>query len=97
MTQWQKKKQLVISSPVDDESFANITTATTKDYEQLLEQAQKAFPIWRSITAPKQGEIVRQIGLRQRDCKLPLSTLIAYKTGKPLQESLSEVQEVTDI
>jgi aldehyde dehydrogenase (NAD+) len=91
------KKQLLVVSPVDGEAFANITTASTRNYEQVLEQAQKAFPIWRSIPAPGRGEIVRQIGLRLRDFKLPLGTLIAYETGKPLQEGLGEVQEVIDI
>lgn len=91
------KKQLIVVSPVDGEAFANITTASTRNYEQVLEQAQKAFPIWRSIPAPGRGEIVRQIGLRLRDFKLPLGTLIAYETGKPLQEGLGEVQEVIDI
>jgi aldehyde dehydrogenase (NAD+) len=93
----KRKKQLIVSSPVDGESFANITTASTRNYEQVLEQAQKAFPIWRSIPAPRRGEIVRQIGLRLRDFKLPLGTLIAYETGKPLQEGLGEVQEIIDV
>lgn len=99
-TRWlssKRKKQLIATSPVDGESFANITTASTKNYEQVLKQATKAFPIWRSIPAPRRGEIVRQIGLRLRDFKLPLGSLIAYETGKPLQEGLGEVQEVIDI
>lgn len=93
----ESKKQLIVSSPVDGENFAHITKATIKNYDQVLEQAQKAFPVWRSIPAPRRGEIVRQIGLRLRDFKLPLGTLIAYETGKPLQEGLGEVQEVIDI
>jgi aldehyde dehydrogenase (NAD+) len=93
----KSKKQLIVSSPVDGETFAHIDKATSKNYNQVLEQAQKAFPIWRSFPAPKRGEIVRQIGLRLRDYKLPLGTLIAYETGKSLQEGLGEVQEVIDI
>lgn len=99
-TNWlnsKSKKQLLASSPVDGEIFANIYKATSKNYAQVLEQAQQAFPIWRSIPAPRRGEIVRQIGLRLRDYKLPLGTLIAYETGKSLQEGLGEVQEVIDI
>jgi aldehyde dehydrogenase (NAD+) len=99
-TTWLKsksKKQLIVSSPVDGETFAHINKATSKNYNQVLEQAQKAFPVWRSTPAPRRGEIVRQIGLRLRDYKLPLGTLIAYETGKSLQEGLGEVQEVIDI
>ena len=90
-------KKLAISSPVDGDNFANIGKASTKNLEHLIEQAQQAFPVWRAIPAPKRGEIVRQIGLRLRDFKLPLGTLISYETGKPLQEGLGEVQEVIDI
>ncbi|MGB3210598.1 MAG: aldehyde dehydrogenase family protein [Desulforhopalus sp.] len=91
------KKKLIASSPVDGTTLAHVTKATVKNYTHVLEQAQKAFPIWRSVPAPKRGEIVRQIGMRLRDFKLPLGTLIAYETGKPLQEGLGEVQEVIDI
>ncbi len=93
----KNRKRLKVSSPVDGEIFAHISKATVKNYDTVLEQAQKAFPVWRSIPAPKRGEIVRQIGLRLRDFKLPLGTLVAYETGKPLQEGLGEVQEVIDI
>ncbi len=99
-TKWlsnTSKKKLSASSPVDGNTFAQITKATAKNYDQVLEQAQKAFPVWRSIPAPKRGDIVRQIGLRLRDFKLPLGTLIAHETGKSLQEGLGEVQEVIDI
>jgi aldehyde dehydrogenase (NAD+) len=65
-------------------------------HEGVLEQANRALPVWRSLPAPRRGEIVRQIGLRLRDFKLPLGTL-TYETGKTLQEGLGEVQEVIDI
>jgi len=99
-TKWltsKSKRQLHVFSPVDGENFAQIIKATPANYEQVLDEAQKAFPVWRSIPAPRRGEIVRQIGLRLRDFKLPLGTLIAYETGKPLQEGLGEVQEIIDI
>lgn len=99
-TQWltgKSKKQLPITSPVDGETFAQITKATIKDYEQVVTRAQQAFALWRSTPAPRRGELVRRIGLRLRDFKLPLGTLISYETGKSLQEGLGEVQEVIDI
>ncbi len=99
-TRWlatkSRKKQSAVS-PVDGETFAQIVKATPTDYEQLITEAERAFPVWRALPAPKRGDIVRQIGLRLRDFKLPLGTLISYETGKPLQEGLGEVQEVIDI
>ncbi|MFT5701485.1 MAG: aldehyde dehydrogenase (NAD+) [Desulforhopalus sp.] len=99
-TQWlekNSKKKIPITSPVDGETFAHITKATQKDCEHIIQQAEKTFLTWRTTPAPQRGEIVRQIGLRVRDFKLPLGTLISYETGKPLQEGLGEVQELIDI
>ncbi|MEJ2507036.1 MAG: aldehyde dehydrogenase family protein, partial [Ignavibacteriaceae bacterium] len=56
-----------------------------------------AFEYWKNIPAPRRGEIVRQIGLRLRDYKEPLGTLVSYEMGKSLQEGLGEVQEMIDI
>ncbi|MDK9707309.1 MAG: aldehyde dehydrogenase family protein [Desulforhopalus sp.] len=99
-TQWltnKGRKKITAISPVDGEAFANIIKATPSDYEQVMAEAAKVFPLWRATPAPKRGEIVRQIGLRLRDFKLPLGTLISHETGKSLQEGLGEVQEVIDI
>ena len=91
------RKKLPVTSPVDGETFAHVTKATQKDCEEIIIQAEKTFLTWRAMPAPQRGEIVRQIGLRVRDFKLPLGTLISYETGKPLQEGLGEVQELIDI
>jgi aldehyde dehydrogenase (NAD+) len=99
-TQWfanKGRKKIIATSPVNGEVFAGIHKATSADYEEVMAQTEKAYPLWRALPAPKRGEIVRQIGLRLRDFKLPLGTLISYETGKPLQEGLGEVQEVIDI
>ncbi|MFW2364959.1 MAG: aldehyde dehydrogenase family protein [Desulforhopalus sp.] len=93
----KSKKKIIASSPVDGETIAHISKATLKNYEQVITAAENAFPVWRALPAPKRGDIVRQIGLRLRDFKRPLGTLIAYETGKSLQEGLGEVQEAIDI
>jgi aldehyde dehydrogenase (NAD+) len=49
------------------------------------------------VPAPKRGEVVRQIGLRLREFKQPLGTLVSYEMGKSLQEGWGEVQEMIDI
>ncbi len=93
----KSKKKLSVTSPVDGEPFALISKSTEQDYSLIVSQAEAAFSYWRSVPAPERGEIVRQIGLRLRDFKLPLGTLISYETGKALQEGLGEVQELIDV
>jgi aldehyde dehydrogenase (NAD+) len=68
-----------------------------KEYEEVVETAQKAYEIWRNVPVPKRGEIVRQIGNELRKFKTPLGQLVSYEMGKSLQEGLGEVQEMIDI
>ncbi|MFQ5334864.1 MAG: aldehyde dehydrogenase family protein, partial [Flavobacteriales bacterium] len=84
-------------SPADGKKIAGIKQATMQEYEQVVQTAQHAFAEWRSVPAPKRGEIVRQIGLELRKYKEPLAKLVSYEMGKIRQEGLGEVQEMIDI
>ena len=84
-------------SPVDGSLIGSVTSTTEEEYEKVLSTAQKAFKYWRSIPAPKRGEIVRQYGEKLRLYKQPLGELVSYEMGKSLQEGLGEVQEMIDI
>jgi aldehyde dehydrogenase (NAD+) len=86
-----------VYSPADGNLIAAVRMATPDDYEQVVQQAQKAFSEWRRLPSPKRGEIVRQIGNRLREQKEPLGKLVSYEMGKILQEGLGEVQEMIDI
>ena len=61
------------------------------------ERALEAFQTWRSVPAPRRGELVRIIGEWLREAKPVLAKLITLETGKITQESLGEVQEMIDI
>lgn len=97
--QWIKSKgaKLDSYSPVDSKLIASVTGADKKAYEQTLAKAQSAFTTWKQWTAPKRGEIVRQVGEELRKNKQALGQLVSYEMGKSLQEGLGEVQEMIDI
>lgn len=84
-------------SPVDGQKIASIQVATAKDYETVMKTAESAFHFWRSLPAPKRGDIVRQFGDALRASKEDLGTLVSYEMGKSLQEGFGEVQEMIDI
>ncbi len=84
-------------SPVDGKLIGKVKTTTAEDYERMIETAQKAFLEWRTVPAPKRGEIVRQYGNKLRELKDPLGRLVSYEMGKSLQEGWGEVQEMIDI
>ena len=84
-------------SPVDGQLIATVNSATAADYEIVIQKAQAAFVYWRTLPAPRRGEIVRQLAEKIRSYKEPLGRLVSYEMGKSLQEGLGEVQEMIDI
>lgn len=86
-----------INSPVDGTSIAKVCFTTAAEYASVIDAAEKAFPIWRKMPAPKRGEIVRQYGNLLRIHKESLGKLVSYEMGKSYQEGLGEVQEMIDI
>ena len=59
--------------------------------------AEAAFQIWRTIPAPRRGELVRLLGEELRAEKQRLARLVTLEAGKILSEGLGEVQEMIDI
>ena len=86
-----------VLSPVDGKKIASVKFATDSDYNHVVETAVKAFKNWRTVPAPKRGEIVREIGESLRANKHELGALVSYEMGKSLQEGYGEVQEMIDI
>jgi aldehyde dehydrogenase (NAD+) len=84
-------------SPVDGKHIGDVKMTTQEEYEKVILTAQKAFIEWRTIPAPKRGEIVRQFGEKLREKKDALGKLVSYEMGKSLQEGWGEVQEMIDI
>ena len=84
-------------SPVDGQVIGKVSATTPEDYEKVKQTAQTAFAQWRTLPAPKRGEIVRQFGEKLRELKEPLGKLVSYEMGKSYLEGLGEVQEMIDI
>jgi aldehyde dehydrogenase (NAD+) len=98
-TEWIETAGDVLAScsPVDGKPIAGIMQSTRADYEKVVVLAGEAFRIWRTIPAPRRGDMVRQIGLELRKYKEPLGKLVSWEMGKIYQEGLGEVQEMIDI
>ena len=94
---YTSKEYIESYSPVDGEYIGSVGVTSKKDYERVVKAAQKAFTTWRTMPAPKRGEIVRQYGDALRAHKDSLGKLVSYEMGKSLQEGLGEVQEMIDI
>jgi aldehyde dehydrogenase (NAD+) len=86
--------QMASFSPIDG---SEIGRAPASDPKSAAARAASAFLEWRSVPAPRRGELVRLVGEELRVAKEPLARLITLEAGKIIQESLGEVQEMIDI
>lgn len=94
---WEHREFLKSISPIDESVIAEVSWCSDDQYEQVVEEAQKAFFEWRKVSAPQRGEIVRQIGESLRKHKEDLGRLVSLENGKIFQEGIGEVQEMIDI
>jgi aldehyde dehydrogenase (NAD+) len=88
---------LTVTSPIDGDRLAALRSATPAELEGAVARAEAAYRQWRSVPAPRRGELVRLLGEVLRRKKTELGTLVSLETGKILQEGLGEVQEMIDI
>ncbi|MBI2513613.1 MAG: aldehyde dehydrogenase family protein [Opitutae bacterium] len=96
--EWGGSGKLLSShSPIDGSLLAQVRTATPEEYERALRRAAAAFEQWRTVPAPKRGEVIRQLGNALRDVKSELGALVTLEAGKIVAEGQGEVQEMIDI
>ncbi|MFH1130603.1 MAG: aldehyde dehydrogenase family protein [Pseudomonadota bacterium] len=84
-------------SPISGELIAKVQMAGADDYDKIAAAAKKSFEEWRTIPAPKRGEVIRLIGEELRRHKEALGRLVTLEMGKILAEGIGEVQEMIDI
>ena len=96
--EWMGKGPVLKSvSPINGKVIAKVRQATPEEYEKTVRRAQEAFEQWRTLPAPKRGEIIRQFGNALRNAKKDLGRLVTLEAGKILAEGEGEVQEMIDI
>jgi aldehyde dehydrogenase (NAD+) len=85
---------LVSHSPIDGTEIGRITIG---DPDRACARAAEAFGKWRTVPAPRRGELVRLLGEEIRRAKPELARMVTLEAGKIIAESLGEVQEMIDI
>jgi aldehyde dehydrogenase (NAD+) len=87
----------VVHSPVDGAEIGRVSFDTPATIDSKISASVEAFREWRTIPAPRRGELVRLLGEELRANKEQLGHLVTLEAGKILQEGLGEVQEMIDI
>lgn len=88
---------LEVRSPINGEVIARLKEHTEADVEEMVNRAYSAFLQWRTVPAPRRGELVRLLGEELRAHKEELGRLVSLEAGKILAEGAGEVQEMIDI
>ena len=88
---------LVVTSPITGERIAAVRETDAAGAEAAIGVAEAAFRAWRTVPAPRRGELVRLLGDALRAEKEALGRLVTLEVGKVVSEGLGEVQEMIDI
>jgi aldehyde dehydrogenase (NAD+) len=88
---------LAVHSPITGEVLASLVETSEAEAAATIDAAHEAFLSWRSVPAPKRGELIRLLGEELRANKQALGRLVSIEAGKIVSEGLGEVQEMIDI
>ena len=89
--------KLIARSPIDGQPTGAVHAASAARMREAIGQAQAAFLGWRTVPAPRRGELVRLFGDELRAHKATLAALVTLEAGKVTSEGAGEVQEMIDI
>jgi aldehyde dehydrogenase (NAD+) len=88
---------LDVRSPIDGAVIGRVPVTAPDAMPGVIAAAQAAFHAWRTVPAPRRGELVRLLGEELRAAKDDLGALVTLEAGKIRSEGLGEVQEMIDI
>ncbi len=88
---------LDVHTPLDGSKLASLKSDDGIDVDAKIKKSRAAFEIWRSVPAPKRGELIRLFGDELRRNKDTLAKLVTIECGKIFVEGRGEVQEMIDI
>ena len=84
-------KKFSIYNPLDLSLLNSIPDCGEKETRKAIDSAHNAFMIWKELTAIKRSKIIRNWYNLILENKKDLARIITLEQGKPLKESLGEV------
>jgi aldehyde dehydrogenase (NAD+) len=88
---------LAARTPITGEVIGRVRQSSAAEAEASIGNAHTAYLEWRTVPAPRRGELVRHLGEELRKNIEVLGELVTLETGKILAEGRGEVQEMIDI
>ena len=97
---WQSsanKETYDVINPATEEIIGKASKANSVDVEKALNSAKKGFEIWKKTPPWQRSYIIRKIADLMRKKNNILAKWLTLEVGKPLSESLGEVNVSADI
>ncbi|MBL0420858.1 NAD-dependent succinate-semialdehyde dehydrogenase [Ramlibacter sp. AW1] len=91
-----ERDAIVVRNPATGAPIGELPVATVQDIDRAAEAAQKAFPVWRGITALDRGRVLARIATILRERTAELSAILTLEQGKPLREAAAEIAATAD-
>jgi len=85
-----------VINPAKAEVFARMSTVDRARVAQAIKDAHKAFGPWRQMTGKGRGDLLHQVAGELERRRDEIARIITIENGKPLSQSLAEVNMAVD-
>lgn len=82
-------------NPYTQEVEATFGTHTPAELQQILEQAQTQFNIWKRVPMRERGAVLHEVARQLSVQKQSLAQLITREMGKPITQAIAEIEKAS--
>ena len=93
----EAKETLPVLNPATGEEIGRIAHARKADLDKALAAAERGQAIWRKTPARERAQVLLRAGALLRERSREIAGLMTLEQGKPLAESIMEVERAEDI
>ncbi|HBT74146.1 MAG TPA: aldehyde dehydrogenase, partial [Lysinibacillus sp.] len=90
-------QSIAVTNPANGEQLATIPRSTSNEVDEAVAAAKQAQKSWALVPAPKRADYLYAIGLKMKEKKEYLATVLTKEMGKVIEEARGEVQEGIDM
>jgi betaine-aldehyde dehydrogenase len=92
----QSPERISVFNPATEEWLGEVAAGAGEDVERAVTAARQAFTGWRSVGATERSQLLHEIARKIRANREELVHLLTTEEGKPLPESLEEIDWSAD-
>ncbi len=85
-----------VFNPANEEILGKVAHASERDLSECLSSAQSGFHIWRKTPDRERANVLRKAANLIADRSRSIATIMTLEQGKPLAESVGEMERVVE-